>query len=51
MKYEVTAYFSEEIIEVEAENKNEAINKAEEQIRNINVAPIVANFEVEEIED
>lgn len=50
MKYEVTAYFSE-IIEVEAENENEAIDKAKERIRNMNVAPIADGFEVEEIED
>lgn len=46
MRYEVTAYFSE-IIEVEAENENEAISKAKEKLRNINTALIADNFEAE----
>lgn len=49
MKYEVTAYFSE-VVEVEAENESEAISKAQQQFKNINVA-VADNFEVEEIED
>ena len=50
MKYEVTAYFSE-VIEVEAENENEAISKAQQQLKNINVALVADDFKVEEIED
>lgn len=50
MRYEVTAYYSE-IIEVEADNENEAISKAQKQLKNINIALIADNFEVEEIED
>ena len=46
MRYEVTAYFSE-IIEVEAENENEAISKAKEKLRNINTVLIADNFEAE----
>lgn len=51
MKYEVTAYFSEVIIEVEAENENEAITKAQEQLKNINTTLIADNFEAVELED
>lgn len=50
MKYEVTAYFSE-VIEVEAENENEAITKAQEQIKNINTTLIADNYEAVELED
>lgn len=50
MKYEVTAYYSQ-IVEVEAENENEAIRKTQEQLKNINVALITDNFEVEAVED
>ncbi|MBE5875662.1 MAG: hypothetical protein E7290_02090 [Lachnospiraceae bacterium] len=50
MRYEVTAYYSE-VVEVEAENENEAISKAQEQLKNINVALIADNFEAVEIED
>ncbi len=50
MKYEVTAYYSE-IVEVEADNENEAISKAQQQLKNINIALVADNFEVEEIED
>ena len=50
MKYEVTAYFSE-VIEVEAENENEAIRKAQEQLKNINTTLVADNFEAVEIED
>ena len=48
MRYEVTAYFSE-VIEVEAENETEAIGKAKEQLKNINISLIADNFEAEEI--
>ena len=48
MRYEVTAYYSESI-ELEAENENEAISKAQEQPKNINVKLMADNFEVEEI--
>lgn len=50
MKYEVTAYYSE-VIEVEAENENEAISKAKEQHRNINTALIADSYEAEIVED
>lgn len=50
MKYEVTAYYSK-IVEVEADNESEAIRKAQEQLKNINVALIADNYEVEEIEE
>lgn len=50
MKYEVTAYFSE-VIEVEAENENEAIRKAQEQLKNINTTLVADNFEAVEIEE
>lgn len=50
MRYEVTAYYSQ-IVEVEAESENEAIRKAQEQLKNINVALIADNYEAEEIED
>lgn len=50
MKYQVTAYYSE-VIEVEADNENEAICKAKEQLRNINTALIADSYEAEEIED
>ena len=50
MRYEVVAYYSQ-IVEVEAENENEAIGKAQEKLKNINVSLIADNYEVEEIED
>ena len=50
MKYEVTAHYSE-TVEVEAENESEAISKAQQQLKNINVALVADNFEVEEIEN
>ncbi len=50
MKYEVTAYYSE-VVEVEADNENEAISKAQAQLKNINTALIADSYEVEEIEE
>lgn len=49
MMYQVTAYFSE-IFEVEAENESEAINKASQQIKNINTIPIPVEYDVECLE-
>ena len=46
MMYEVTAYYSE-VVQVEAENENEAISKAKEKLRNINTVLIADNFEAE----
>lgn len=50
MKYEVTVYFSE-ILEIEAENENEAISKANEQLKNINTVPIADSFDVQCLEE
>lgn len=50
MRYEVTAHYSE-IVVVEAENESEAIRKAQEKLKNINVALIADSFEVEDVED
>ena len=50
MRYEVTAYYSE-IIEVEAESESEAIRKAQEKLKNINITLIADSFEVKEVEN
>ena len=50
MQYSVTAYFSE-VIEVEAENENEAINKVAQQLKNMNVVPVPDEYEVKCLEE
>ena len=48
-EYEVTAYYSE-TVKVRAESEDEAICKAQEQLKNINTALIADNYEVECLE-
>ena len=49
-EYGVTAYYSS-IVRVEADNEDEAIMKAQLELRNRNVALVADNFEVECLDD